>query len=110
MKRITFYIGLETSSGGAALRRRALALDTLALYYDAMTVTDALGVWRGRPEPSLRVEVIIEEPEPDAGFTRAEQAQDIAREIARTLEQDAVGLSIETLESFQLITQDITLA
>lgn len=108
MKRIIFYIGLHSPEGrkDRAKLREYRALNILSTYYDAFNVTHTSGMFEGYGEPSLRVEVIIDEPEDCAGFTRAEQAQDIAREIARTLEQDAVGLSIETLDNFQLITKD----
>ena len=108
MQRITYYIGLHApGEANTLIQVEDRARDALALlggYYDALTVTRTVGMWQGEQEPSLRVEVIIGEPE--AGYTRAEQAQEIAREIARTLNQDAVGLSIETLDSFQLITKD----
>ena len=110
MKRITYYIGLETPTGPNESTfvgvRRAQALDLLAGVYDALTVTDTVGMWEGVEEPSLRVEVIIGEPEDEAGFSRIEQAREIAREIALTLEQDAVALTVEPLHHFQLITKD----
>lgn len=108
MRRITFYIGLHSPEGrpDRAKLREYRALNTLSTYYNAFTVTHTSGMWEGYGEPSLRVEVIIGEDVALLGFTRAEQAQDIAREIAQTLQQDAVGLSIETLDSFQLITKD----
>jgi len=110
MKRLTYYIGLHaptsTNDAASVTERRTMALDLLAGAYDALTVADVLGMWEGVEEPSLRVEVIIGEPEAEAGFTRTEQAHEIARDLALTLNQDAVGLSIETLADFRIITQD----
>lgn len=112
MRRIIYYIGLHSATGSnvptRVQQRTEQALDILCVYYDSLNLTKTVGVWRGMEEPSLRVEVIISETvgREAQAFTRAEQAQDIAREIARTLEQDAVGLSIETLDTFQLITKD----
>lgn len=110
MLRITYYIGLHSPTGDNmpthVVRRHHAALNILSSYYDAFNVTSTEGRWKGVGEPSLRVEVIIEENRSYQRMERAEQAQVIAREIAQTLKQDAVGLAIETLDSFQLITKD----
>ena len=105
MKRITYYIGLHsptaTNRAEDIIERRTNALDVLASYYDAVTITETLGMWEGIEEPSLRAEVLIDEPNVLDGLpSRTEQAREIARGIARTLDQDAVGLTVEpvTLE------------
>ena len=110
MKRLTYYIGLHaptsTNDAASVTERRTIALDLLAGAYDALTVADVTGMWEGVEEPSLRVEVIIGETDyEDAGFTRDEQAHEIARDLALALDQDAVGLSIEPIE-FHIIKQD----
>ena len=101
--RTTFYIGLhspcerDSNRSGAVAARRTLALDSLSDAYDALTVTDTLGVWEGNEEPSIRVEVLGEDS-PEG----RERAREIARSIRDDLNQDAVALTFEPV-TFELI-------
>ena len=100
-QRTTYYIGLRSPVAGNMptdiAARRTLALDSLADSYNALTVTDVLGMWEGVEEPSIKVEVI----EPRT-IENEERARLLARTLREDLNQDAIGLTFEPV-TFELI-------
>lgn len=75
------FIGLFTESG-AKVNRRAV-IEILASKLDTFTVSDVLGYYEGKPEPTLIVEV---------AKTGGATLEPLARDLADAFEQDAVGL------------------
>lgn len=101
MQRTTYYIGLRSpvaaNDADTMAERKRTALDTLSDYYDALTVSDTVGMWGGIEEPSLRVELLGE----DSPEERA-KAREIAATLRDDLQQDAVALTFEPV-TFEII-------
>jgi len=99
---VRFHVGLETPTGPNESQfvgvRRAQALDAFSDAYDAFTVSDVTGLWEGREEPSLVVEVYT-----DATEAATERARELARTIREDLEQDAVALAVLPVTTFELL-------
>ena len=75
------FIGLRKADGSAV--ERDAVLQRLSAQLHAFTVTDAEGYYQGAPEPTLVVAVAADD---------ATDLVALAKELADTFEQDAVGL------------------
>lgn len=88
-----FHVGLYApdlpSDDRSVSKRRALALRILSDRFEAFTVQDVRGFWRGESEPSVVVEVYA----PDDGAQRS-QARECAETLREALAQECIGLAI----------------
>lgn len=110
---IRFLIGLSKASdppdpGPYALERTVIdydgrAADALAILsaaYSCLGSWRGVGYWQGKAEPSLTVETVVEVPDLGFDLVASEReavvgrAQSLAREVARALGQEAVGLVV----------------
>jgi len=85
-------IGLGTQYDGTSMDAswaRETALN-VANALDAFSITDGLGAWRGKQEPSLTIEYIGEDHE-------RERIHVIANTIARYLNQEEIWVSEEPI-------------
>jgi len=93
------HIGLHTRDGRdvteSELRR---ALDQVSRAWDAHTLIQANGVWRGEQEPALIVEAYQTHTDESESLARG-----LAELIAETLDQECVGLAILPGFAFELI-------
>ncbi len=100
-----FHIGLhapgETNWPEDISRRAHDAMRTLTDHYDGLTIIRGVGTWARDEEPTLVAEVYGQNSP-----TARTVAQRCARLIAKTLNQDAVGLAVLPVDTFQLITKD----
>jgi ABC-type enterochelin transport system ATPase subunit len=77
------FIGLRKPDGSPV--ERDAVLQRLSAQLHAFTVTEAMGYYQGAPEPSLVVAVAPDD---------ATDLVALAKELADTFEQDAVGLEL----------------
>jgi len=99
---IRFFIG-ETTKQGTPVERGAErdATDLLCATFPCHTLTHNIGVWNGTHEHSKTIEAIVE----DSTMQR-EQARRIARQLARILDQECIGLAFQALDAFELVSQE----
>ncbi len=100
-----FHVGLhtpgETNKPENVRVRAHNALRILTDHYDGLTITKGVGTWARDKEPTMIAEVYGE-----ANKRARKYAQRCARLIAKTLNQNAVGLAMLPVDTFQLITKD----
>jgi len=100
---IRFLIGLSSSADAsmvssrdvrrAQMYRRRRAIDLLSRAYPCGSAFDGTGFWEGEREPSLCWEVLAD----DVSSVR-DYAASLARELARALDQEAIGLAFAPTE------------
>jgi len=98
---IRFFIGETTRKGtavGAGTDAGKEATALLCSAFPCHTLTHGIGVWNGTHEHSKTIEAIVE----DSLCTR-EHARDVARTLARILDQECIGLAFRTLDAFELV-------
>ncbi len=97
-----FHIGLHSLDGrNTPVSIEILAdtaLDILKDYFSGFTSTRATGVWEGKEEPAMIVEAYG-----DFTSDALERARECAGLIRIDLSQDAVGLAVLPVETFELI-------
>lgn len=77
---INLYIGSNNKTGKLEMRK---AFKIISKYSDGFTADRKTGYWKGKEEPSLKVEIDRLSPK---------KANKLAKELAKELGQDKIGM------------------
>jgi hypothetical protein len=90
MQTYRLYIGANNTTGTVE-REKAMAI--VSAYYEAFSLFDGVGYWRGEEEKNLIIEIATED--------KAGVIEMLCRELKQALNQQAIGLlKIESGMSF----------
>lgn len=83
MQKVYFYIGANNATGKL---ERDKAEEIIVKHFAEFSTYEIAGFWRGKKEPSLKVEILTEEP-----ITKIAAA---ARDLKEALQQEAVLMEV----------------
>lgn len=87
MQKITIYIGADNTTG---IVEKSTLTSVLNKYFMGYTVSDALGLWEGKEEASVRVEVSTDDI-PDMLV--------LCNELKQALRQNAILYTVEDVKT-----------
>ncbi|MCG8529709.1 MAG: DUF3574 domain-containing protein [Desulfovibrionales bacterium] len=98
---LKLFFGMSRPEGGGISMRQwqNFEQNTLAKTFEGFTVSDAIGYYKGLPERSKVVTLIIQEKE-------MEKVRLLARKFARSFNQESVMVVTQGVKSWEFIGQN----
>lgn len=96
---VQLYFGLSVPEGKSVTPKQwnQFVADSIAKRFDGFNVVDSLGYWKGKPENSKIVTIILKEDQ-------VHQAEVIAKEYAKLFHQDSVMLVQSSIEKWEFLS------